>query len=85
MDHEARARHLYAVHAPLLPWFLDSSAAPFGVHRMALAGKAQGKDVGMWFGPSAAAGAVRWVSFLLFYSSFFLRLPPTCVSYPPLH
>ncbi|KAJ6523468.1 hypothetical protein DFH09DRAFT_1190380 [Mycena vulgaris] len=26
---------------------------------MALAGKAAGKDVGMWFGPSAAAGAVR--------------------------
>ncbi|KAJ6527519.1 peptidase family C54-domain-containing protein [Mycena capillaripes] len=26
---------------------------------MALAGKAAGKDVGMWFGPSAAAGALR--------------------------
>ncbi|KAJ7245089.1 hypothetical protein C8J57DRAFT_1191054 [Mycena rebaudengoi] len=49
----------HAVHARLLSWFLDSPAAPFGVHRMALAGKAQGKDVGMWFGPSAAAGAVR--------------------------
>ncbi|KAJ7256442.1 hypothetical protein C8J57DRAFT_1517612 [Mycena rebaudengoi] len=41
----------------LLPWFLDSPATPFGVHRMALA---QGKDVGMWFGPGAAAAAVRW-------------------------
>ncbi|KAJ7433638.1 hypothetical protein B0H11DRAFT_757814 [Mycena galericulata] len=48
-----------AAHARLLSWFLDAPAAPFGVHRMALAGKAQGKDVGMWFGPSAAAGAVR--------------------------
>jgi hypothetical protein len=70
------------VYARLLSWFLDSPAAPFGVHRMTLAGKAQGKDVGMCFGPSAAAGAVRWVSFLLFYSSFFLPLPETCVSYP---
>ncbi|KAJ7799514.1 hypothetical protein B0H14DRAFT_2902957, partial [Mycena olivaceomarginata] len=26
---------------------------------MALAGKAAGKDIGMWFGPSAAAGALR--------------------------
>ncbi|KAJ7216903.1 hypothetical protein C8J57DRAFT_1732410 [Mycena rebaudengoi] len=48
--HPARAR--------LLSWFLDSPVAPFGVHRMALAGKAQGKDVGMWVGPSAAAEAV---------------------------
>ncbi|KAJ6522191.1 hypothetical protein DFH09DRAFT_1251014 [Mycena vulgaris] len=39
--------------------FLDAPAAPFGVHRMALAGKAAGKDVGMWFGPSAAASALR--------------------------
>ncbi|KAJ7101663.1 hypothetical protein C8R44DRAFT_551699, partial [Mycena epipterygia] len=41
-----------------LSWLLDAPAAPFGVHRMALAGKAAGKDVGMRFGPSAA-GAVR--------------------------
>ncbi|KAJ7616137.1 hypothetical protein FB45DRAFT_935358 [Roridomyces roridus] len=46
-------------HARLISWFLDAPAAPFGVHRMALAGKAAGKDVGMWFGPSAAASAVR--------------------------
>ncbi|KAJ7494901.1 peptidase family C54-domain-containing protein [Mycena latifolia] len=45
--------------ARLLSWFLDAPAAPFSVHRMALAGKAAGKDVGMWFGPSAAAGAIR--------------------------
>ncbi|KAJ7023797.1 hypothetical protein C8F04DRAFT_1304370 [Mycena alexandri] len=31
-----------------------------GVHGMALAGKAAGKDVGMWSGPSAAAGTLRW-------------------------
>ncbi|KAJ7206701.1 hypothetical protein C8J57DRAFT_1258420 [Mycena rebaudengoi] len=35
---------------------------------MALAGKALGKDVGTRFGPSAAAGAVRWVS--LFHRVF---------------
>ncbi|KAJ7210146.1 hypothetical protein GGX14DRAFT_626527 [Mycena pura] len=45
----------HAEHAPLLSWFLDSPSAPFSVHRMALAGKA----AGMWFGPSAAASALR--------------------------
>ncbi|KAJ6542244.1 hypothetical protein DFH09DRAFT_1322589 [Mycena vulgaris] len=44
---------------------------------MALADKAAGKDVGMWFGPSAAASAVRWVSDLYFFSS----LPP--IHHPP--
>ncbi|KAJ6580082.1 hypothetical protein DFH09DRAFT_1076988 [Mycena vulgaris] len=48
----------HAAHAHLVSWFLDAPAAPFGVHRMALAGKAAGKNVGMWFGPSAAAGAL---------------------------
>ncbi|KAJ6598047.1 hypothetical protein B0H10DRAFT_2441493 [Mycena sp. CBHHK59/15] len=52
-------RPAHAQHARLLSWFLDAPAAPFGVHRMALAGKAAGKDVGMWFGLSAAAGALR--------------------------
>ncbi|KAJ7239736.1 hypothetical protein C8J57DRAFT_1528079 [Mycena rebaudengoi] len=45
--------------AHLLSWFLDSLATPFGVHRMARADKALGKDVGMWLGPSAAVGAMR--------------------------
>ncbi|KAJ7241743.1 hypothetical protein C8J57DRAFT_72557 [Mycena rebaudengoi] len=45
--------------ARLLSWFLDSPAAPFGVHLIALAGKALGKDVRMWLGPSAAVGAMR--------------------------
>ncbi|KAK6981095.1 peptidase family C54-domain-containing protein [Favolaschia claudopus] len=52
-------RTAHAHHARLVSWFLDAPAAPFGVHRMALAGKAAGKDVGMWFGPAAAASAVR--------------------------
>ncbi|KAJ7712200.1 hypothetical protein B0H16DRAFT_581340 [Mycena metata] len=47
------------LHARLLSWFLDAPAAPFGVHRMALAGKAAGKDVRMWSGPSTAAGTLR--------------------------
>ncbi|KAJ7782235.1 hypothetical protein DFH07DRAFT_317844 [Mycena maculata] len=52
----------FAPHVRLLSWFLDlldPPAAPFGVHRRALAGRAASKDVGMWFGPSATAGAVR--------------------------
>ncbi|KAJ7121875.1 hypothetical protein C8R43DRAFT_959475 [Mycena crocata] len=49
----------HAVRARLVSWFLDTPVAPFGVDRMALAGKAAGKDVGVWFGPSAAAGALR--------------------------
>ncbi|KAJ7870394.1 hypothetical protein B0H13DRAFT_2061784, partial [Mycena leptocephala] len=48
-----------ALHTRLLSWFLDALAAPFGMHHMALAGKAARKDVGMWFGPNAAAGALR--------------------------
>ncbi|KAF8896755.1 hypothetical protein CPB84DRAFT_1848116 [Gymnopilus junonius] len=45
----------------ILTWFLDTPApeAPFSVHRMALAGKELGTDVGQWFGPSVAAGAIR--------------------------
>ncbi|KAF7310342.1 hypothetical protein MIND_00408300 [Mycena indigotica] len=49
----------HAAHARLLSWFADSPMAPFSVHRMALAGKKAGKDVGMWFGPSAAGVALR--------------------------
>nr|GAT42647.1 predicted protein [Mycena chlorophos] len=49
-----------ATHAHLLFWFADAPAAPSSVHRMALAGKRKvGKDVGMWFGPSAAGVAVK--------------------------
>jgi hypothetical protein len=70
----SRTRHAHALHARLLSWFLDTPAAPFGVHRMALAVRAAGKDVGMWFGPNAAAGALRWVFFLSFiqFLSFYL-------------
>ncbi|KAJ7669638.1 hypothetical protein B0H17DRAFT_1086532 [Mycena rosella] len=59
--------------ARLLSWFLDAPSAPFGVHRMALAGKATGKDVGMWFGCSTAAATMRSVSCSFF--SFFLTFP----------
>ncbi|KAJ6467168.1 hypothetical protein C8R47DRAFT_1152898, partial [Mycena vitilis] len=45
---QSRAAH--AMHARLLSWFLDAPAAPFGVHPMALAGKAAGKDVGCGWG-----------------------------------
>ena len=31
-----------------LPFAVDASSVSFGVHRMALAGKELGKDVGFW-------------------------------------
>ncbi|KAK2461157.1 hypothetical protein APHAL10511_006684 [Amanita phalloides] len=51
----------YATYVQILTWFFDTPAieAPFSVHRMALAGKELGKDVGQWFGPSTAAGAIK--------------------------
>lgn len=59
----------YATYVQILTWFFDtpSPEAPFSVHRMALAGKELGTDVGQWFGPSVAAGAVKCV----FFSSSF--------------
>jgi cysteine protease ATG4 len=38
-----------------------SQVATFSTHRMALAGKELGKDVGQWFEPSMAAGAIKYV------------------------
>ncbi|EST08519.2 Peptidase C54 [Kalmanozyma brasiliensis GHG001] len=56
---EERARH--STYIRILSWFLDdpSPACPFGVHRMAREGKRLGKEVGEWFGPSTAAGAIK--------------------------
>ena len=53
----------YATYIQLITWFLDSPSplCPFSVHRMALAGKDLGKEVGQWFGPSTAAGAIKYV------------------------
>lgn len=52
----------YAKYARMLSWFLDDPEAtsPFSVHRFALVGKALGKEVGQWFGPSTAAGAIMY-------------------------
>ncbi|KAF9443163.1 hypothetical protein P691DRAFT_764542 [Macrolepiota fuliginosa MF-IS2] len=52
----------YATYVQILTWFFDtpSPEAPFSVHRMALAGKELGTDVGQWFGPSVAAGAIKY-------------------------
>ena len=71
----------YATYVQILTWFLDTPVpeAPFSVHRMALAGKELGTDVGQWFGPSVAAGAIKYVfppsfsSLLLTYPYFLLR------------
>ncbi|EIW65350.1 cysteine protease ATG4 [Trametes versicolor FP-101664 SS1] len=51
----------YATYVQIVTWFLDnpSPLCPFSVHRMALVGKDLGKDVGQWFGPSTAAGAIK--------------------------
>ncbi|KAH9991014.1 hypothetical protein BJV77DRAFT_1068523 [Russula vinacea] len=51
----------YSTYVQILTWFFDSPSplCPFSVHRMALAGKELGKDVGQWFGPSTAAGAIK--------------------------
>lgn len=51
----------YATYVRILSWFLDdpSPLCPFSVHRMALIGKELGKEVGEWFGPSTAAGALK--------------------------
>jgi len=51
----------YATYVQILTWFLDtpSPESPFSVHRMALAGKEFGTDVGQWFGPSVAANAIQ--------------------------
>ncbi|EMD42359.1 ATG4-like protein [Gelatoporia subvermispora B] len=51
----------YATYVQILTWFFDnpSPLCPFSVHRMALVGKELGKEVGQWFGPSTAAGAIK--------------------------
>jgi cysteine protease ATG4 len=51
----------YATYVKIISWFLDDPLpyAPFSVHRMALVGKQLGKEIGEWFGPSTAAGAIK--------------------------
>ncbi|KAJ7026273.1 hypothetical protein C8F04DRAFT_1125591 [Mycena alexandri] len=60
-EDNTRSRTRQAAYVRLLTWFLDTPApeAPFSVHRMVLAGKDLGTDVGTWFGPSIAAGAIK--------------------------
>ncbi|KAJ6468743.1 hypothetical protein C8R45DRAFT_1218633 [Mycena sanguinolenta] len=70
------SRTAHALRTCLISWFFDAPA-PVGVHRTALAGK----DVGMWFGPSAAAGTFRYVLtpplLALYAKSFVFTLPRT--------
>lgn len=60
-EDNSRSRTRQAAYVRLLTWFLDTPEpeAPFSVHRMVLAGKDLGTDVGTWFGPSIAAGAIK--------------------------
>ena len=55
------ALEAYATYVKILSWFMDdpSPLCPFSVHRMALIGKELGKEVGEWFGPSTASGALK--------------------------
>lgn len=50
-----------AAYIRLVTWFLDdpSASSPFSVHRFAAEGKKLGKEVGEWFGPSTAGGAIK--------------------------
>ncbi|GEM07720.1 cysteine protease ATG4 [Rhodotorula toruloides] len=50
-----------ATYVRILSLFLDdpSPISPFSVHRFAQQGKALGKEIGEWFGPSTAAGAIK--------------------------
>ncbi|KAJ8293624.1 Cysteine protease ATG4 [Rhodotorula toruloides] len=50
-----------ATYARILSLFLDdpSPISPFSVHRFAQQGKLLGKEIGEWFGPSTAAGAIK--------------------------
>ena len=76
----------YATYVQILTCFFDTpySEAPFSVHRMALAGKEFGTDVGQWFGPSVAAGAIRFVlSLFLSFPSLSSHLIRTLVSQFP--
>ena len=51
----------FALYARILSLFFDtpSPLCPFSVHAFALHGKSLGKEVGEWFGPSTAAGAIK--------------------------
>lgn len=50
-----------ATYARILSLFLDdpSPLSPFSVHQFARQGKQLGKEIGEWFGPSTAAGAIK--------------------------
>ena len=59
----SRAYHRSCVLPPNIDVVLRFAVplCPFSVHRMALAGKELGKEVGQSFGPSNAAGAIRCI------------------------
>ncbi|KAJ6520853.1 hypothetical protein B0H19DRAFT_85211 [Mycena capillaripes] len=72
----------HALRARVAPLVVPRRArGAFCMHHMALAGKAAGKDVGMWFEPSGAAGAVRWVSICSFDFLCVLCLEPTALDF----
>lgn len=51
----------FSTYVRLVTWFLDDPrpTSPFSVHRFAEQGQSLGKNVGEWFGPSTAAGAIK--------------------------
>ncbi|KAJ7635598.1 hypothetical protein DFH06DRAFT_1336616 [Mycena polygramma] len=65
-----QSRTAHALHARLLSWFRDAPAAPFGLHRMALAATAAGKDVG------AERGGGSFELVVMFFNPPLFLLPP---------
>lgn len=51
----------YSRYVRLVSWFFDdpSPLSPFSIHKFATEGKKLGKQIGEWFGPSTAAGAIK--------------------------
>jgi cysteine protease ATG4 len=60
-DHRLETTAISSIYGRLC--YTPAQEAPFSVHRMALAGKELGTDVGQWFGPSVAAGAIKYFFF----------------------
>ncbi|KAG6908066.1 hypothetical protein DXG01_006255 [Tephrocybe rancida] len=79
----------YATYVKILTRFLDTrnKEAPFSVHRMALAEKELGTEVGNWYGASTAAGGIRGLSTSLgtFEVELDARAHPGGTTRPPPH
>ncbi|KAI8915179.1 hypothetical protein DFJ77DRAFT_461573 [Powellomyces hirtus] len=55
-DEDSRLERVYIKTVSL---FMDSPAAPFSIHRIALLGKQYGKNIGEWFGPTTISHVLK--------------------------